>query len=284
MNYFHTINIDCNSDEAKISLSQCHKHFYFENIIIPPKNHHLVLALSNFIMPYSFYQIREGINDTFTITSIFDVNTIYEEIITIAEGNYNVKTFTYYLSQLLLDLEDNLNCLIQCFFNSSNNKLYFTCSESDITIDFLFSNSLYQIMGFNELNNSYNNMVTFYAPNTYNFSGCTALYIKLYNMGIRNLNSSNLCDIISCVNIEVLPGGMIYFNPNQIDYFKINRDYLNEIEIEVLDDNFIPLTNLGTRFRFTLSVHFENNNNSDEKIISNNEIYNTNDEETIENA
>jgi hypothetical protein len=137
-------------------------------------------------------------------------------------------------------------------------------------------------MGFYENDNIYSNVSTFYAPFSYNFSGCTCLYIKLYNMGIRNLNSSDLCDIISCINIEVLPGGMIYYNPNQIEYFRINRDTLNEIEIEVLDDNFIPLSNLGTRFRFTISVHFEKNNKSEELKISNNQIYNTNDETTDE--
>ena len=276
MNYFQTVNIDCNSDDATTTLSECHKKFFFDNQIVPPPNYHLVVALSNFIMPYSFYQIREGVNDSFTITTA-GVNTV---TITIDEGNYNVKTFVYYLNTLLEAVEVDLDCLLVSYFNSSNNKLYFTSSNETISINLNFYNGLYQIMGFNEGDNIYNNVGIFYCPITYNFSGTTALYIKLYNMGIRNLNSGNLCDIISCINVEVMPAGIIYYNPNQIEYFKINRDVINEIEIEVLDDNFMPLTKLNTRFRFTLSVHFEKNEKNEKKIILPN-VYNT-DEETNE--
>ena len=280
MNYFQTVNIDCNSDNATVSYSECHKHFYFDNIIMPPKNHHLVVALSNFIMPYSFYQIREGINDSFIITTA-GVNTI---TITIDEGNYNVKTFSYYLNVLLEAVEVDLDCLLVSYFNSSNNKLYFTSSNETISINFNFYNGLYQIMGFNEGDNIYNNVGVFYCPITYNVSGTTALYVRLYNMGIKNLNSSDLSDIISCINVEVMPAGIIYYNPNQIEYVKINRDKLNDIEIELLDDNYMPLTKLNTRFRFTISVHFEKNNNLEENKLSNAIIYNNDDEETIENA
>ena len=280
MNYFQTVNIDCNSDNATVSYSECHKHFYFDNIIMPPKNHHLVVALSNFIMPYSFYQIREGINDSFIITTA-GVNTV---TITIDEGNYNVKTFSYYLNTLLEAVEVDLDCLLVSYFNSSNNKLYFTSSNETISINFNFYNGLYQIMGFNEGDNIYNNVGVFYCPITYNFSGTTALYVRLYNMGIKNLNSSDLSDIISCINVEVMPAGIIYYNPNQIEYVKINRDKLNDIEIELLDDNYMPLTKLNTRFRFTISVHFEKNNNLEENKISNAITYNNDDEETIENA
>ena len=280
MNYFQTVNIDCNSDNATVSYSECHKHFYFDNIIMPPKNHHLVVALSNFIMPYSFYQIREGINDSFIITTA-GVNTV---TITIDEGNYNVKTFVYYLNTLLEAVEVGLNCLLVSYFNSSNNKLYFTSSNETISINLNFYNGLYQIMGFNEGDNIYNNVGVFYCPITYNFSGTTALYVRLYNMGIKNLNSSDLSDIISCINVEVMPAGIIYYNPNQIEYVKINRDNLNDIEIELLDDNYMPLTKLNTRFRFTISVHFEKNNNLEENKLSNAITYNNDDEETIENA
>ena len=103
-------------------------------------------------------------------------------------------------------------------------------------------------------------------------------------MGIKNLNSSDLSDIISCINVEVMPAGIIYYNPNQIEYVKINRDKLNDIEIELLDDNYMPLTKLNTRFRFTISVHFEKNNNLEENKLSNAITYNNDDEETIENA
>ena len=278
MNYSQTINIDCNSDNATISYSECHKHFYFEKNIMPPKNHHLILALSNFIMPYSFYQLREGVNNSFEIT-IDNITTT----ITIEEGHYNVKTFTYYLNTLLLIASDILGVLLVSYFNSGNNKLYFTSDKIDATITFTFSNMLYQVMGFNEGINIFNNVSTFIAPITYNFSGTTALYIRLYNMGIQNLNSNNLCDIISCINVDVMPSNIIYYNPNQIEYIKIHRDSLNDIEIEILDDNYLPITKLNTRFRFTLSVHFEKNNNFDEKKIYNDISYNINDEETNKN-
>ena len=48
--------------------------------------------------------------------------------------------------------------------------------------------------------------------------------------------------------------------------------------------NYMPLTKLNTRFCFTISVHFEKNNNLEENKISNAITYNNDDEETIENA
>ena len=35
MNYFQTVNIDCNSDDATTSLSECHKMLFFDNQIVP---------------------------------------------------------------------------------------------------------------------------------------------------------------------------------------------------------------------------------------------------------
>ena len=281
--YKSSINIDIISNQATVSYSSNHKHFYFKEHITAPENTHLILGITNFSMPYMFYQIRENINDTLTITTIKDGITKSVDIV-IPEGNYTVQSFVPILNTILTEQFLNLGAQLVLFSDYTKSKFYFTCYPKMEEVIFE-NNNLYQVLGFPSSSESYSyyNLETFNVPYCYNFAGNSCIYIKLLHHNLHNLNSSNIGDIISCINVNVLPNEFIYYRPSDPQFFKSSKLSINEIEIAILDENFQDINLNGAIFRMTLSVHFsqnKKNKNIEDNIISTNINENKKDENT----
>jgi len=259
--YLSSVNIHLISKDAKIHLSDTHKIFFLPEKIVPPVNTHLLIGLSDFNMPYSFYNFRSGINNTFDIET-YDGSTTLTETITISEGNYSDVQLVSQINTQLTAAKTSLGLtVLKVQANYTTNKLYFTISPSMTTVKFK-NISCWKELGFADENDyGYTTETVLNLPYMYNLKGDSSLYVRLKGKGIKNLNSKNIDGILCNIPCDKLPLEYIYYYPHDIQYFKSTVNHLNELDIEILDENMNAIDNLNGKagFRLTLSVHFSYN-------------------------
>lgn len=258
-----SISIFLKSDEAELDISQSHKKFYLSELISVNPDTNILVSLTNFECPYSFYTFRHGVNNQITLafdTALFPYPSAEFRTDFIPEGNYDIDE--------LLPVLNSLNCFIDAniviTFNKHTNKLTFTRSGGFVNFGFAFNTTCYFELGIPKnllLNLSISATPNFTSPktldNTINLAGSSCIYVKINNLGIKNLNSKGDSDgIIGKVIADVLPSEYIFFRPAEYFYFMTNITHIRELDIEILDDRYRSIELNGGVFSLTLSLNF----------------------------
>mmetsp|Transcript_27044 Transcript_27044/g.35096 ORF Transcript_27044/g.35096 Transcript_27044/m.35096 type:complete len:274 (+) Transcript_27044:73-894(+) len=230
--YLSAINLFFASDEATVTNSPSNKIFYLKKPLNIPKGSHMMLALNSFNVPYTWYQVRAGLNDTFNIKT-YDGITEVEKTITIPEGTLLTLTANY-----------------------TTNKFYFTSSVSMNQVD-ITNITCFKLIGANKNENLvYNNLTTMYFPNVFDFSGSSCLYVGINHRNIQNQNTANVDGILQKINIEVLPMEYIYFKPIELQYFETSTEHINQFDISIYDEDFNGIDFNGGVWRFGFTIHY----------------------------
>ena len=256
-----SISIYLKSDEAELDLSTTHKKFFLSELIAVNPDTNILIGLTDFECPYTFYTIRQGINDQITLgfnTLAYPSGEFRTSII--PEGNYDIDEF--------LTMLNALNCFIASgiiiTFSKRTNKLTLTRSGAYNKFAFTVSTSCYSELGIPKtllINLGISGTLNLTAPytldNTINLAGTSCIYIRVNNLGIKNLNSKGDSDGTICkVIADVLPNEYIYYRPAEYFYFMTSSSQIREIDIEILDDQYRPINLQGGVFSLTLSLHF----------------------------
>lgn len=269
--YKSSLNIDLISTDAIISQSDTHKIFEIKENIELPKGTHFIIGLQSFAIPFTFYTFREGINNTFTLGVYID-DTLNTVDISIDEGNYSASDLIAYLNtQLTLNRLTLGLTLISSGFDYIKNKLYFSCVPTPDYIT-ITNNTAYKQLGNNASDILYpNSSNKFYFPYCVYLANSSVIYVKLRNK-MSNINTKNVNGIIASVYIDTMPGGIIYYVPNEIQYFKLDSLKLNTLEIELLDDTMQSIGSLNTMvpWHMTLTVHYSYNKFPEGVNVNNN--------------
>jgi hypothetical protein len=265
-----SVNIDLISNDANHSYSDTHKLWILEDKVSPPPDSHLIIGVQSFVMPYTFYNFRTGINDSFTITTPTDSYDVVIETGSYCDfelmSNFNT-LFTSIKSVLgLTTLSINLN--------QKTSKFYLNVlPASNVTVSNV---SCYKELGFESetVGYSWTSATTCNFPFVYNMAGDNSLYIRLHHKGIKNINSKRVSGILANIPVPQMSRQFIFYNPTEIQYFKTNSS-LGSIELSILDDqmNDIGTLNTSTHWRITLTCHFSYNK-TNEQFFSNTNIVN----------
>ena len=256
-----SISIFLNSDEAELSITSSHKKFYLSELISVNPDTNILIGLTSFECPYSFYTIRQGINDQITLgfdTASYPSGEFRTSFI--PEGNYDIDDFLIVLA--------SLNCFIasgiSITFNNKTNKLTLTRAGAYNKIAFTISTTCYTELGIpkNQLINlGLTGVLNLTTPltlgNTINLAGSSCIYVRINNLGIKNLNSRGDSDgIIGKVSCDVLPNEFIYFNPAEYFYYITNKSQIRELDIDILDDQNRRINLNGGVYSLSLSLKF----------------------------
>ena len=256
-----SIAIYLRSDEAEIDLSTSHKKFYLSELISVNPDTNILVGLTDFECPYTFYTIRQDINDKITLgfpTTAFPTGEFRTS--TIPTGNYDIDELLPVLNALACFIDAN----IVLTFSELTNKLTLTRTGSYTTFSFANTTTCGTELGIPKnimINPALTQPTTLTSPyildNTINLAGTSCIYVKIHNLGIKNLNSRGDSDGTICkVIADVLPDEFIYYRPAEYFYFMTNKDQIREIDIEILDDQYRPIDLEGGVFSLTLSLHF----------------------------
>ena len=267
--YLSAVNIDLNSKEADQKITDTHCIFHLKHPVKSPSNSHIIIGLSSFNIPYSWYIFRDGINNSFSIET-YNGTTYEIQNIIIEPGNYTSSSLIQHLNTKFTSIKSLLN-LSKLSITENRQQQTFYLTTSIIQTCRIFNIKCHKEMGFyDDKEVIYENLTTLLFPFRYNLSGSPTIYFRLMNLAITNRNSKNVDGILCNIPCEYMAGSYIYYNPSDIHYFKTYSS-VSTIEVQILDEEMIPIGNLSTNspFRFTLSCHFSYNKSV---ILENNDI------------
>jgi hypothetical protein len=241
------------SDKAQVSLGDAHKIFFLNEVINPPVDTVMLLALTSFEMPYSMYNFNANVNDKLVLST---TNGTHE--IQVGSRNYDATKLAAKITSLLSlsAATTALGTTISATFDSLSNKFTFVSTNSvDFTI--LATSTMIKEIGFqNSLPSQSSNQILI-SPNIANLSGSSSIYVKIANLGIRNVDSRGAINgVISKVNITCNPNEFIFFQQQESIYYLIQERQVTHIELQLTDDLQNNLVLNGGSFSLTLTIHF----------------------------
>lgn len=234
--YLHSANADKYNNN---SYSDC--DFSLSNIEIPD-GMHIYLSVQNVSIPYSFYNVN---TDTNLLSYI--VNGITTNL-NISNGNYNI-------NQLVAYLNNNMNGFT-ITYNNITNKLIFVNANYDFVIN--SSSTCLMMLGFN-IGSSYSSLnKSLTSVNCINIQTVKRINIgsnlTTYNINKSSINNSS---ILCSIPVNKPPFSVIeYVNSN---HFRTNLfvNYINYINIKILDENNKLVDLNGCHFCITLQLDVE---------------------------
>lgn len=243
--------IDTNTDSSKIiHLNTADADTYLQsglttycqfNLDTPieiDKQHSALISLNSAIIPYSMYNIRNGINNELSFRYLSDNSS---EIIQIPEGNYTITTLATIITTLLNAL-NSLSGTYTMSFNRTIMKYTLSSTVTEIYLDFFLSTkSIHIEMGYgSESRSSEITSNGVISPNVCDVNG------SIHSLFIRtNLTSKSSIDsqtksfstILGKIPIDNNFGSVLFFNPrDNTQKILLDTHLINIITIRITDE------------------------------------------------
>ena len=247
--YLGSLSIFLDSTQAQVSINESHKIFFLREIIEPPINTTMLIGLTSFEMPFSMYNINSGVNDSITFTTSSGSYTI-----SIGSGNFSATELATRITTLLSDISTTgLGFVITCSYDSGTNRFIFTGS-GNIQIT---ATTMLKELGFRDNIPSLNTSKLI-SPNIVNLSGSNSVYVRVNNLGIRNIDSrGNKDGTIAKVNINCNVNEFIFYQQQESIYYAINDKSISYLDLELTDELGNDFILNGGTFSLTLTLHFK---------------------------
>ena len=240
-----------------------------------------LVSLHSATIPYSFYNLRSGINDTLSVRVVYDSVT-YNNDITFDQCNYNV-------SNLLTELVSKVTSLQYDGANTIGNRatiqkgtqfdydrkllkflFYYTTTDADLT-EISFSFTSYQansgnMLGFYDDGTIYT--LTRNGSSTSNLKSAKVIDLndQIHGLYVRqNLVSKGTLDnatgifsnILSRIPITTNAGGVIFFSPNDGTHKSmVDLKSIQSIGLKLTDDTNRSIDLNGGNWQVSLQIDY----------------------------
>ena len=255
------------SGTETIDLTSYFSYVLNENIEVP-SNQRALISLNSATIPYSFYNIRENVNDKVKMTL---GGTPVE--ITIPAGNYNATSLADFISQDFVDKWGGIITSMDMDFNEDTQKYDITIIApveyvNNSGLDFQDEiqdahNELGfrpEFVPFNIVADGVNFKYTLSSQNVIDINGSIhGVYIRtnLVSKGTLDSQSKTFSNILARVPINVQSGGIIFAVPsNQTHRSIVDIRSINQLTIRLTDERNRILDLNGLHFQIAISVDF----------------------------
>ena len=238
------------TDATHLTQLTSHYTYAFKDAIETRAAEGMLVSLSSASIPYSFYNIRTGVNN------VIHYN---DTQVSLTAGNYNATSLA---DTIMTAFSNNL----EVSYSRTQQKYVFkNLDSSPIELKFEgFDDCLMAEIGFSLSSDQdsrtfpYNTVKV--APNVADLNGSVhAIYVRT-NLATRSVMESytgGVSDILAKIDINSDPGGIITLDPQQVSHEAlIHTDAVTHIEIRLTDERnrLLDLNGLhsqvGLRFRF----------------------------------
>jgi hypothetical protein len=247
-----SISLFLQSDKATTSISDSHKLFILDEIIETDPHINLLIGLTSFEMPYSFYNVNQ-FNNTFEISA--NNNTV----------NFNISSQNYTATQLATELTSQLAIssrvtllgqTITCTFDDQSTKFLFNSTATAIPYTITANTTMNKILGLELPSTS--GVGFLFSNNIINLSGTPSIYFRINNLGIRNRDSRGKTDgTIQKINVNCNFGEFIFYESLENIYYPLSNRTITQLDITLTDSDNNELFLNGAEFSCTLTVHFQ---------------------------
>ena len=232
------------------------------------------VSLYTATIPYSFYNVRPGVNDQLKLK----VGSEAEKVITLTPGNYSATGLKAELQRLVSAIPATPNThpkLRQVVFDTTYSretlKYSFSASGSNmgndtLSIDFMTAKGLF---GFKVTSTGYIvfNGTSSNGPRTLNSEICIDINDSIHGLYIRqNLTTKSTLDnengtftnILARIPINTNPGGIIFHSPaNTTHHATASLRVIQSIGIKLTDDANRAIDLNGLHFQISLLISFK---------------------------
>lgn len=243
------LNVYLQSDNASISRGDANKIFNFQDFISVPPDQNILVALTNFEMPNTLYNINSGFN-TLTING-----TSGSHQITLTPKNYNATQMKDELNSKFASasfLSDTGLSSLVVSFDDQSFKYTFTGNANFSITECTFDRELGLEKQIPTSSSS-----SYVCVDTVLLGGISSIYVGIKNLGISNLDSRGAVDnTLAKINVKSALGDYIFYDEVENHYFVSNRREINNLEVVLTDDRDRELILNGGQFSLTLSFHY----------------------------
>ena len=225
------------SKHADNKLSDSHCVWNLNQPINPPRGTRILMAVTDFEVPYSFYSINTT-NNVLAFTG--------KSPLTITTGNYDVNTLVTYFNDNLTD--------ISASYVAQQNHIRFT-SSSAISLDNTNTTCAFEL-GFSETDTQ--NSTTIQSTQSVNLAGTSAIYLRIKNITTNNIDSGSAhSSTLAKVNVTGNHLSWIYYTPSELIYQLVHDHQFNHIEIAIEDQDGHAIELNGATWSIVLSIHYQ---------------------------
>ena len=266
--------------DINVDLTSYFQYTIKEKIEVP-LNQRCLVSLNSATIPYSFYNIRDNVNNLLLITAVNDGGSesdFRSKLFQIPEGNYTAYTFAEVIEDVVngIDIQDAAKGLLfkfQMDYDTDLGMFKYTMerrtqdsSNNKITLTFTFINNAavegktpHIEMGFSGKENvswtleTNGTAVSIFSTNVVDMNGSIhGVYVRtnLVSNGTLDTQSGTFSNILSRIPINVASGGIIFATPN-------NATHRSIVDIRSIDTLTIRLTDERNRILDLNGLHFQ---------------------------
>jgi hypothetical protein len=239
--------------------------FVLKENFVCPSNQSILISLHSATIPYSFYNIREGVND---IVPVYNTTGASTTLLQIPTGNYTAATLSKKLETLMSGLT-GIGDVVVAFDRTTMKFLFQTDVADNNKLKFKFAETTagaFIELGFGE--NEESSFLTntgIYSTNVVDVNGSVhGVYLRtnLSLDGSYDSLSKGLSTILARVPIDVNFGGVLFFNPinGSVHKIEIPAKYVHTLTLRLTDERNRLLDLNGLNFVVSIQFDFVNKN------------------------
>jgi len=265
------LETDVDGNSRQVNLNSYFQYVLTENIEVP-LNQRALVSLQSATIPYSFYNIRTGVNDIlkYEIKDTVAGTTTGEITLILRNGNYTAYSLADFIKSKINE-NTSVGLITYDFgmeYDSDKNKYLYSITNktnsSKLEVNFNFENNITSCnieMGFEPLDHKFfsDTVETLrFSQNVIDINGSIhGVYIRsnLVSKGTLDSQNGTLSNILARLPIGVQSGGIIFGDHNHHKSI-VDLKYINTITIRLTDERNRILDLNGLHFQVAIQIDF----------------------------
>ena len=240
--------------------------YVFDDAITTRDNEGVLVSLLSATIPYSFYNIRGGVNDQLSFqVEPLDAATYFADVVTLPEGNYTATSLRTAVADLLTAKATALGfaTAIAVNFDRVSQKFKFSTETADRRVRLLFNLeplSFHTELGFAKAEKIFTTAQDLVSDNVIDINGSIhAVHIRtdLPTLAVFDSQSGKASDILAKVTLNTNPGGIIFHDPRDTKHESLLRtSTIKGIKVKLTDERDRVLSLNGLHFQIGILFRF----------------------------
>jgi hypothetical protein len=265
------LETDVDGNSREVNLNSYFQYVLTENIEVP-LNQRALVSLQSATIPYSFYNIRTGVNDKliYEIKDTVAGTTTGENTLTLLNGNYTAYSLADEI-KTTINTSPTVGLITYDFgmdYDSDKNKYLYSITNktngNKLEVNFKFADNITSCnveMGFEPLDHKFFSDTAEslrFSQNVIDINGSIhGVYIRsnLVSKGTLDSQNGTLSNILARLPINVQSGGIIFGDHNHHKSI-VDLKYINTITIRLTDERNRILDLNGLHFQVAIQIDF----------------------------
>ena len=265
------IHITSTDATSRLSSDGAYLKYDLESPIVTPTDQDTLVSLYSAVIPYSFYNIRQGVNDKIYYRLTSNHTQVF---LTIPQGSYTIQSLKTKIQDLFnLHSSSGTTNDLTVGFDRVTMKFTFTISSAEFYFDFNdTTDGAHTALGFplnhTGLSTGFTSIESDYVPDVNGSTHSINIRTNLVSKGCIDSQTKSFSTILGTIPIDVNFGGVVFFRPaDAIHKVIISTKTIKNIVIRLTDDRDRLLDPNGLSFNITLLIdHIKHKRNTERRI------------------